>query len=394
VKLSLSLPFTKDEFTEDKQSKFRESLAVAADVKPADVKIDKIETIVGRRGAGRRLLAGSIRVDTSIRAADNAQAGSMAKRLTADNINAELAKVGLPKSTILEAPKVANEVQGEPNIVPTAQPPSSNNNIPAAAGAGAGVGIVLVLALVCVYLQYRRKPTPKDVVEDNVGASVGHENDFVISVQSRPPVSEHRSGAYQLPDSAAITKRLHAFYSRVNPAKAEQAALVWKTLEREYGANASEELNKMLRAKYGCDISDTSTDVETQNQLPAAVESRSSTPHTPQAALVLHLRNSPSQAPTFSATPATKLLQMSPFPLPAQADAAILYQSDAAILDQLNAFYSHYDQKNAGKASIVWRDLQVLFAGNAATELEKALMIKYGSNLSTFAKMKSARERL
>jgi len=132
-----------------------------------------------------------------------------------------------------------------------------------------------------------------------------------------------------------------------------------------------------------------------QNQVPAAVESaRSSTPHTPQAALVLHLRNSPSQAPTFSATPATKLLQMSPFPLPAQADAAILYQSDAAILDQLNAFYSHYDQKNAGKASTVWTDLQGLFAGNAATELEKALMIKYGSNLSTFAKMKSARERL
>jgi hypothetical protein len=202
VKLSLSLPFTKDEFTEDKQSQFRKSLAVAAGVKPADVKIDKIETIVGRRGAGRRLLAGSIRVDTSIRAADNAQAGSMAKRLTADNINAELVKVGLPPSTILEAPKVANEVQGQPNIVLTAQPPSSNNNIPVAAGAGAGGGIVLVLALVvCVYLQYRRKRTPKDVVEDNVSASVednvsaslvGHQNDFVISVQSRPPLSEHR----------------------------------------------------------------------------------------------------------------------------------------------------------------------------------------------------------
>jgi hypothetical protein len=68
------------------------------------------------------------------------------------------------------------------------------------AGAGAG-GIVLVLALVvCVYLQYRRKRTPKDVVEDNVSASVednvsasvGHENEFVISVQPRPPLSEHR----------------------------------------------------------------------------------------------------------------------------------------------------------------------------------------------------------
>jgi hypothetical protein len=267
VTLSLSLPFTKDDFTEEKQIKFRESLAVAADVKPADVKIDKIETIGGRRGAGRHLLAGSIRVDTSIRAADNVKASSIVNRLTADNINAELAKVGLPKSTILEAPKVANAVQGEANIVPVAEPLSSNINIAAAAGAGAGVGFVLVLALVfvCVYLQYRRNRIPKDVVEDNVSASVGLENDFVISVQPRPPLSEHRrltcnththatailylcrtyltflsltaffislsppvcvySGAYQLPalpDSVAITKRLHAFYSRVNPAKAEQ----------------------------------------------------------------------------------------------------------------------------------------------------------------------------
>jgi hypothetical protein len=133
-----------------------------------------------------------------------------------------------------------------------------------------------------------------------------------------------------------------------------------------------------------------------QNQLPAHVASaRPNTPHAPaQAALVLDLRNSPtqastSQAPTISAAPATNLLQMSSMCPPAQSDAAILDQSDAAILDQLNAFYSHYDQKNSGKASIVWRDLQVLFAENAATELEKALMIKYGSNLSTFAKMKS-----
>jgi hypothetical protein len=241
VTLSLSLPFTKNDFTEDKQIKFRESLAVAADVKPADVKIDKIETIVGRRGAGRHLLAGSIRVDTSIRAADNVKASSMVNRLTADNINTELAKVGLPKSTILEAPKVANAVQGEPNIVPVAQPPSSNINIAAAAGAGAGVGFVLVLALVvvCVYLQYRRKRTPKDVVENNVSASVEHENDFVISVQSRPPLSEDNVSASVEHEndyvisvqsraslsqiySAAITKRLHAFYSRVNPAKAEQ----------------------------------------------------------------------------------------------------------------------------------------------------------------------------
>ena len=135
-----------------------------------------------------------------------------------------------------------------------------------------------------------------------------------------------------------------------------------------------------------------------QNQLPAAVASaRTNTPHAPaHSALALDLRNSPTQAPTpqattISAAPERNLLQMSPVRPPTQSDIAILDQSDAAILDQLNAFYLHYDQKNAGKASIVWRNLQVLFAENASTELEKALMIKYGSNLSTFAKMKSAR---
>jgi len=126
--------------------------------------------------------------------------------------------------------------------------------------------------------------------------------------------------------------------------------------------------------------------------MPAAVASaRPNTAHDlAQDALVLDFRNSPSQAPTFSATPATKSLQISPMCPPAQSDAQFLYQSDAAILDQLNAFYLHYDQKIAGNASIIWRDLQMLFAGNAATELENALMIKYGCNLRTFAKMKSA----
>ena len=75
-----------------------------------------------------------------------------------------------------------------------------------------------------------------------------------------------------------------------------------------------------------------------QNQLPAHVASaRPNTPHAPaQAALVLDLRNSPTQAPTpqastISAAPATNLLQISPMRPPAQSDEAILYQSDSAI---------------------------------------------------------------
>ena len=76
-------------------------------------------------------------------------------------------------------------------------------------------------------------------------------------------------------------------------------------------------------------------------------------------------------------------------PSPEQDMAKAQPQSDAEIIDQLSAFYTHYDRSKIGKAEIVWRDLQMLFMENAATELEQALMIKYGCNLSKFAKMKS-----
>ncbi len=55
VKLVLSLALAKYEFTEDKQSKFRESIATAAGAKPADVTIDALDTIL--TSVGRRLLS-------------------------------------------------------------------------------------------------------------------------------------------------------------------------------------------------------------------------------------------------------------------------------------------------------------------------------------------------
>ena len=76
------------------------------------------------------------------------------------------------------------------------------------------------------------------------------------------------------------------------------------------------------RAKYGCDISDIGCDISDmsiefvpmlQNQLPAAVASaRTNTaPGVTQASLVLASPDSPSKAPTFSATPpVTKLFQI------------------------------------------------------------------------------------
>ena len=90
VKMAVSLPMTVDQFNADAQTKFKESIAKAAGATPADVTIDKIQAIsVGRR----RLLASSIRVDTSVNAADKAAADAMSGKLTADNINAELETV-------------------------------------------------------------------------------------------------------------------------------------------------------------------------------------------------------------------------------------------------------------------------------------------------------------
>jgi hypothetical protein len=114
----LSLPVTKDEFTEDKQRAFVTSLAAAAGTNPADVKIDKIETISGRRSAARRLLAESIRVDASVKVADSAAANALANSLSADKINAQLAKAGLPPSTLLEPPKASGgNPQGGNNLL-------------------------------------------------------------------------------------------------------------------------------------------------------------------------------------------------------------------------------------------------------------------------------------
>lgn len=71
--------------------------------------IDKIQAIsVGRR----RLLASSIRVDTSVNAADKAAADAMSGKLTADNINAELETAGLPAAQVLVKPTVSATVTG------------------------------------------------------------------------------------------------------------------------------------------------------------------------------------------------------------------------------------------------------------------------------------------
>jgi hypothetical protein len=116
IRITLSLPMSQSAFTKDKQAAFKASLAQAAGVASEAVVINKIESISSRR----HLLAEAIRVETSIMAAGKAAAQELAGRLTADSINRELSKTGLPTATVLEAAK--------PALIPSTSSPSTTTS--------------------------------------------------------------------------------------------------------------------------------------------------------------------------------------------------------------------------------------------------------------------------
>jgi len=119
VKMAVKLPMTMEQFNSETQLKFRLSIASAAGVSADAVTIDKVENL---RRSGRRLMAPSIRVDTSIVAAGETAAKAMADTLTGEKINAELDRNGLPRAEIIDPPKVG--VKGGPAAAPeTARPP-------------------------------------------------------------------------------------------------------------------------------------------------------------------------------------------------------------------------------------------------------------------------------
>ena len=62
----------------------------------------------GASGAPRRLLAADLRVNVKIKARDDADAKAIISGLTAENINEQLARQGLPAATIVEEPKISS----------------------------------------------------------------------------------------------------------------------------------------------------------------------------------------------------------------------------------------------------------------------------------------------
>jgi hypothetical protein len=195
---------TEPDFTEEKQSKFRESIGKAAGgVKPSDVALDKIETITSRRDSDRRFLSGSIRVYTNIKAPDESAAVAMANAIDIDKINRELEKAGLPKATMLESPK-ATTVE-PPNVDPVQvnQQKTSNNSVTTIAVAC--VVVVTVLPIVSGVLIWRKRALTK------FHRSQTCESNTTSSDHSLVASSSQQSHSIQyMPDTVESASRIRA----------------------------------------------------------------------------------------------------------------------------------------------------------------------------------------
>ena len=95
------------EFTDDKKTVFKTSLAQVAGVSVKDVTIDKVE-ILGIET--RRLLSDGIIVTSSVKASSQKDADAITEKLTVEAINTQLSRAGLPEATMIEAPTVILQV--------------------------------------------------------------------------------------------------------------------------------------------------------------------------------------------------------------------------------------------------------------------------------------------
>ena len=136
VVLSLGLPMSQAEFDSAKQGILLSSLAAAAQVTAALVRIVSIEE-TARRAPG-------IKIDVEVRAPTSDNAAALAGRLTLDNINTQLSKAGLPAAILLEPPTI--QESGLPTMLWETEDP----NLFHAPHADPNVGLSLVLLVVTV----------------------------------------------------------------------------------------------------------------------------------------------------------------------------------------------------------------------------------------------------
>jgi len=147
------------EFDDDKQETFKKAIAAAAGVSSANVTIVKIESISSVRQEGatrhvtmRHLLAAGIRIEMSIKAANQNAGDTLVAKRTVTAINTKLQQAGLPVATILEEARTA------PNgdATSTSDADAVGGMLPLIIGAAAGLAVLLAIAFF-FYRRYRKK---------------------------------------------------------------------------------------------------------------------------------------------------------------------------------------------------------------------------------------------
>ena len=100
VKMTVALPYTKDEFEKKYKDTFRMAVAHAAAVDLTLVTVGNVtETTASRR-------AGSVNVDITIKASSKEDADKVSSAMTEENLNTHCANHGLAKATMVTAPTV------------------------------------------------------------------------------------------------------------------------------------------------------------------------------------------------------------------------------------------------------------------------------------------------
>ena len=183
------------EFDDGKQATFKTAIAAAAGVSNADVTIVKIESISSAQRGGaishvtlRRLLAASIRIDMSVKAANQNAGDAVGAKLTVTAINAQLQQAGLPAATLLEAARTAPSSEGSS----TSDGAGGVGNLPVIIGVAVGPTVLLAIVFF-LYRRYRHKAAVSALSSAELGM--------------RPPTAS----AATLPDVAAgVGKTKHA----------------------------------------------------------------------------------------------------------------------------------------------------------------------------------------
>jgi len=145
VKLVIDIPLTMAEFTEDKQTSFRNAIAATADVANEFVEITDIKSIIRRR----RMLSASISVATQITMQNGVIANTVSDTMTQSNINKQMVSNGISNVTVSVSPTVetvtvAIAVDGADSAVAR---PAPNRNTAALVALGVYAATLTVLAV-------------------------------------------------------------------------------------------------------------------------------------------------------------------------------------------------------------------------------------------------------